>query len=838
MSWASGDPRRQARAELLRAAAAVQGATQANGIIAVEVVDAGGEAVDLKLELVFNAATSGPSQVLRTDVSITGGQRRPTVATGTVTASGRTLTVRVPRRGDFSIYTLRLSRGGAPLPGFDPLLSVIPVGFRLQCTQNFDCDTPDPADETPLAEAPIDYLARDFTGFRRLMLDRFAALSPGWRDPGPASAEVAIIEMLAHVADRIAYAQDSVATEATLDTARMRISAKRHARMVDYAMSDGTSARAFVHVRMITPAPGRPALVGDIKPGARFLTAWPTLPPAGPDARFAGEARAGGAQVFEAVLPAKLSSVHNRIVIHDYAGGLGELPRGTTGMALANPGGALTLAKGDLLLIEEVLDEFGNASPDPLRRHVVRITGVQAGSDPAGGVDSGGNPVPMALLHVAWSSADALPFALPLAWVNALDSIEGQAIGTQQPTAVARGNMVLVDHGESRGYDKIKPVRATGRRRVFMPLSQAPVAFAAGEPAPEASAQSMLRVDPATATAKINARQNVGPGADALWKLVADMFDERGDARVLALDVDDRGVGILRTGDGVNGRIPEAATEFHLRYRVGGGTIGNVGAESINHLLTDAYVGLDGTLVAGFSGQASDIALVRNPLPALGGGDPETIDTARLRAPLNFREPRRAVTPKDYAERLLDDPLVTNAYAVERWTGAERAIVLLVDLAGGVPLDDDVERELRRRLEPYRLAGHVLEFRTPVMVPVELGMRVCVRPDALRDTVHEELLRVFSSGRFADGTTGLFHPDRFTFGSPLLLSRLYAAAHKVDGVRHVDVTRLRRQGVAGAGDEALETGRLLVGEYEIPLLANDPNFPDRGTVTFTVEGGR
>ncbi|QDH33206.1 baseplate J/gp47 family protein [Porphyrobacter sp. YT40] len=840
MSWPSGDPRRQARAELLRAAAAVPGATPTNGIIAVEVIEAGGEAVDLRLELVFDAATSGPARVRDTDIAISGGQRRPTVAVaeGGVTASGRVLTVRVPRRGDFSLYTLRLERGGVPLPGFDPLLSAIPVGFRLQCAQNFDCETPDPADEAPLAQAAIDYLARDYAGFRRLMLDRFAALSSGWRDPGPASAEVTLIEMLAHLADRLAYAQDSVATEATLDTARMRISAKRHARLVDYHMSDGCSARAFVHVRMTPPGPGRPANVAGINPGARFLTAWTTLPPAGPDARHAGEARVGGAQVFEAVLPAQLTSAHNRIEIHDYAGGLSELPRGTTGMALADPDGALTLAVGDLLLIEEVLDTNGNASPDPARRHVVRITQRQAGSDPVGAVDGGGNPVPLQLLHVAWSPADALPFALPLARVAALDSIEGLAIGSVQPTAVARGNMVLVDHGEGRGYDSIKPLRAPGRRRVFMTLSQTPVAFALPTPRAEESAQAMLVADPSRAAARIDARQDVGAGGDPVWELVPEMFDARADSRVLALDVDDLGRGVLRTGDGISGRIPEPDTAFDLRYRIGGGSIGNVGAESISHLLTDAHIGLDGALVTGFSGQAANIAAIRNPLPATGGRDPESIAEARLRAPLDFRDPRRAVTPQDYAKRLLDDPDVTNAHGIERWTGAERAIVLLVDLANGAALTDAVEARLRRLLEPYRLAGHVLEFRTPVMVPLELAMRVCVRPQALRDKVHERLLQVFSSGRFADGSTGLFHPDSFSFGTPLLLSRLYAAAQAVDGVRHVDVTRLRRQGIAGASDDALETGQLLVGDYEIPLLANDPNFPDRGTVTFMMEGGR
>ncbi len=838
MMWASGDPRRQARAEALRAVAAPAGAPQHNGIIAVEVLEAPGGGIDLRLELVFPAATAGSGVVAVSDISITGGIRRPTVTVTNVAASGATLTVRVARRGDFSLYTLMLQRGGSPLPGFDPVLSTIPVGFRLQCEQNFDCDTPDPADEEQLAQASIDYLARDYAGFRRLMMDRFAALSPDWRDSGPASPDVTIIEMLAHVADRIAYAQDSVATEAYLDTARMRISAKRHARMVDYPMRDGSNARAFVHIRMVTPGPGRPPLVGAIAPGARFVTAWPTLPPAGPDARHAGEARQGGALVFEAVVPAALNSLHNRIAIHDYAGALTLVPRGSTGFAVADPGQVLALAVGDLLLIEEVLDEHGNASPDPSRRHIVRITARTAAIDPVGATDAGGNPLPLEIVYLSWSAADALPFDLPLLRVSALDSVDGLPIGSEQATAVARGNIVLVDHGESSGVDKILPLKAVGRRRVFMALSQKPVAFASPPPLLGASAQAMLAADTADAAAQILARQDVGAGADAAWTIVPDMFDSAAEDRVLAIDVDDTGGAIIRTGDGICGRLPEEGTAFEFRYRIGGGAIGNVGAESINHLLADAYVGLDGNLVIGFSGQVADIAAIRNPMPASDGRDPESIADARLRAPLNFREPRRAVTPADYAALLRKDPMIDNAHAIERWTGAERAIILLVDLINGAQLDAATEAVLRRKLEPFRLAGHVLEFRTAVLVPVELALRVCVKPAALRDHVHEKLLQRFSSGRFADGSVGLFHPDNFGFGSPIHLSQIYATAQSIDGVKHVDVTRLRRQGVAGATDDALNSGVFDVGDYEIPMLANDPNYPDRGVVRFVMEGGR
>ncbi len=52
--------------------------------------------------------------------------------------------------------------------------------------------------------------------------------------------------MLAYIGDYLSYFQDAVATEAYLDTARQRISVRRHARLVDYKLSEGCNARAWV----------------------------------------------------------------------------------------------------------------------------------------------------------------------------------------------------------------------------------------------------------------------------------------------------------------------------------------------------------------------------------------------------------------------------------------------------------------------------------------------------------------------------------------------------------------------------------------------------------------
>ena len=59
-------------------------------------------------------------------------------------------------------------------------------------------------------------------------------------------------------------------------------------------------------------------------------------------------------------------------------------------------------------------------------------------------------------------------------------------------------------------------------------------------------------------------------------------------------------------------------------------------------------------------------------------------------------------------------------------------------------------------------------------------MFVCVKPDYFRSHVKEGLRDLFSSRTLPDGRRGVFHPDNFTFGQPVYLSSLYAAAQSVD----------------------------------------------------------
>lgn len=96
----------------------------------------------------------------------------------------------------------------------------------------------------------LDYTARDYAGLRRLMLDRLAQLLPEWQGERPADPLTTVVEVLAAMGDYLSYYQDAVATEAYLETARRRLSVRRHARLLDYVLHDGTNARTWVTIKV------------------------------------------------------------------------------------------------------------------------------------------------------------------------------------------------------------------------------------------------------------------------------------------------------------------------------------------------------------------------------------------------------------------------------------------------------------------------------------------------------------------------------------------------------------------------------------------------------------
>jgi hypothetical protein len=163
-------------------------------------------------------------------------------------------------------------------------------------------------------------------------------------------------------------------------------------------------------------------------------------------------------------------------------------------------------------------------------------------------------------------------------------------------------------------------------------------------------------------------------------------------------------------------------------------------------------------------------------------------------------------------------------------------VFVAADRLGGAAVDAHFAARLRRHLERFRMAGYDLEAEDARNVALDVTLHLCVLPDYFRGEVVRAVQAALGSGVLADNRLALFHPDNFTFGQPVYLSRIVAAAQAVAGVQSVEVRRFERLGQPDTLPMA--AGVLPMGRLEIAQLAGDPNFPERGRLTLEAGGGK
>ncbi len=813
-----------------------------------------------------------PESLTRENVRIDGGQqlRALKVVALHVDRSGdRELDDRaeitVDRPGDCSCYTLRLVQrdadgqpGNEPLKGLDPRYATLPIDFKLGCAQDTDCAPVTVCPPPALVEPALDYLAKDYESFRGLILDRLAQTAPGWTERHVPDLGIALVELLAYVGDQLSYAQDAVGTEAYLETARRRISVQRHCRLVDYRLHEGCNARAWLTLTTDAEEVELDPTELVFATTDASLTAAPEL-----SAGDVAGAEFSTAQWYEPLRwqpgAVTLRAKHGQIRFYTWGDRDCCLPLGATSATLADEwldpadygssGGdgsygddpddsyeppprtrALDLHVGDVLIFEEVLGPRTGVPEDADRshRHPVMLTTVNPTVDPLYDV-----PV----VEIGWSAADALAFALCISCI-------GEDCKEIDDVSVARGNVILVDHGRSTdeplgavpaietpapcdcASGLGEPALSAGR---FDPaLSKAPLTFAVPVAA-SPSAASLTTQDPRAALPAISALQSTSDDPEqppASWTVILDLLQADPGQRVVTVEIDDNAAAHLRFArPGGNARTPDPGDTFQVTYRVGNGTMGNVAAEAITRI---------GRRTGTLDGAASS---VRNPLPAAGGTDPESLDDARLLAPSNFRlEQQRAVTADDYATVARRDPRLQGAAAELQWTGSWYEATVSLDPLGSETASAQLLDDVDDRLHAVRRLGHDLRVTGALYVPIDLALCVCVLPHYQRAHVEHALHDALGARRLPDGTLGLFSPDRDLFAGAVAVSPIIAAACAVEGVESAWVTRLRRLGEND--DSALRTGALILGSEEIAQLDDDPAHPDRGQITLTLEGGR
>jgi hypothetical protein len=788
------------------------------------------------------------------------------------------LRVFLDQEGDFSTYVLRVED-----PAIDPERSEARFGFKAGCPSQFDCrprtDCPPGVSDEPA----LDYLAKDYQSLRRLMLDLIPERNPGWIERLPADLGMALVELFAYAGDYLSYYQDAAGTEAYLDSCLHRVSAARHARLVDYRMHQGRNAFTYVHFEAdagtdgVVPAGAK--LLTRVGTPLRGQSGAPglTLPL---DADLDSDPALTAITLFETTAITRVTDRHNALRIHSWgdsecclaAGAREAFLYGVPPMG-ANPSAFRPeLQAGDYLLLEEVRSPVtgAEADADPRRRQVVRLVEVEDTDDPAyRRVLTGRRLTPrssagqqrLPLQRIVWREQDALGFALCL-------TAETPETGPIDPVSLVRGNLAPADHGRTLQRRSDVPVPGgEGRFEITLPTQGAgrwPLPWLSIGDA-QLTHQSMpdtplyapdnrllmgrhdLEHDAREAMPAIVLDLDFPGGERERWEPVPHLLDSGPYDQHFVAEVDDAGQTRLRFGDDQYGRRPAGVERVTARLRIGNGRAGNIGAGTLVHIVQPTAAELtDPANPAAGPAPFASLARIYQPLPARGGEDPETIEEVRQLAPEAFRAVQlRAVTETDWQEMALRHAGVAAAKARFRWTGSWHTVSLaihpvdsenLVRLAGSAAaLALSFAAQIRAHLTRFKLAGYDLVVRAAQYVPLEIDIHLCVARGHFRGDVLEAVAAALSNRAFADGSHGFFHPLAFSFGQAVYLSRLYAAVEAVAGVESAQITLFKRYWEPQRDE--LQRGRISVGDLEIARLDNDPSFPENGVLRLTAVGG-
>jgi hypothetical protein len=517
---------------------------------------------------------------------------------------------------------------------------------------------------------------------------------------------------------------------------------------------------------------------------------------------------------------------------------------------LSNTPSPVSVARGNVVLADNgQTKSLGRLSPPNLFSGTTTTGGTPTQLQDAGAAWKADQ---WAGARLAYTSGPAAGQSLPIA-SNTATTISTGAAFSPPPTPAGGDSFVIVaaDSGyadaDGNSYTAFTELlgdtppedsedeeggAAGGAAGRFRPgLSYSPVTFAAPFD-PSLPASSALGYDVRTALPAVAVL-----GESEVWGPQRDLFSSDQSAHYFVTEVEGDGTAYLRFGDDVMGKAPAPSAPgkpntFYAVYRVGNGSAGNVGREAISRVVnSSAY----GTCVDSPPFDATGILTVRNPMEAQGGTDPEDVEDVRKFAPYAFDSQLRCVTAQDYETVMAKQPGIQKAYAQIEWTGSWWTVYVSVDRTGGLEVDAPFKQWVETFLDSYRMAGYDLEVTGPAYVPLDIELHACASPGYSPDTVRKLLLDAFSSSILPDGSKGFFHPDNFSFGQTVYLSRLYEVATSVVGVASVEVNSFQRYGKADQGE--LDKGEIAIAASEVARLDNDPNFPENGVLKVAVDGG-
>lgn len=255
--------------------------------------------------------------------------------------------------------------------------------------------------------------------------------------------------------------------------------------------------------------------------------------------------------------------------------------------------------------------------------------------------------------------------------------------------------------------------------------------------------------------------------------------------------VDATGVVTINFGDNINGAIPPSGLSIYANYRVGGGTVGNLSANSI----VDIASPILGAVITGSSATT-------------GGANAESIDSIRVNAPKSFTTQQRAVTLADYGNLAMSLNYISQANAV---ANSYSNITVYLTATGNVVPTQAILDSTQAFLQPRSLAGTIVTCAAATIVPVNIGANATPVTIVCSSRYNPTTIQA----QAVQAMQNLFSAMNVTLGGRVSLSSAYNALFSIPGVQYAQIPLFVRSDATQSG-----AADILMRNNELPSAGN------------------
>lgn len=263
------------------------------------------------------------------------------------------------------------------------------------------------------------------------------------------------------------------------------------------------------------------------------------------------------------------------------------------------------------------------------------------------------------------------------------------------------------------------------------------------------------------------------------WSQVQTFIDSFPNSNVYQISFKDDGTAIIRFGDGLLGRKLSTGDVIQVSYRTGGGTIGNISANTLT-ALTDS---------------APNVTSVTNNFDFSGGSDAVTIDQLRDLIPASLSTLERAVTPEDHADLiLLNFPQVAKASAsisnVQTGIDLNIYVVPVGNTVTPISENQNLLASIGSFLRLRKMVTSQVKILDGFNLALQIQVRAFLNQNATQSVVQSNIQTALST--FFDFRSGTISPNGTgpTFAQVIKLSDVYNVLASVEGISRFEIIQM------------------------------------------------